>query len=141
MTQQEVLTKLGTDITLRGMSPHAVKDLLNVGYFHVVFTVPQELNALIYANQEACCKLLFHCVAQTLKELSADKKYLAADIGLTAVLHTWGQNLSCHPHIHCVVPAGDQNSLGLWVDSQNCLTENNHFEVWFSVRLALLYLF
>lgn len=93
-------------------------DLLNVGYFHVVFTVPHEINTLIYANQATCYKLLFHCVAQTLKELSADKKYLGADIGLTAVLHTWGQNLSFHPHIHCIVPAGGLNSLGLWVNTK-----------------------
>lgn len=93
-------------------------DLLNVGYFHVVFTVPQELNAIIYANQKDCYNLLFHCVSQTLKELSADKKHLGAEIGLTAVLHTWGQNLSFHPHIHCIVPAGGLNSLGLWVDSK-----------------------
>jgi hypothetical protein len=62
-------------------------DLLNVGYFHVVFTVPQELNPVIYANQKEYYNLLFRSVAETLKELSADKKYLGAQIGLTAVLH------------------------------------------------------
>lgn len=93
-------------------------DLLNVGYFHVVFTVPQELNPLIYRNQKECYTLLFHCAAQTLKELSLDKKYLGAEIGLTSVLHTWGQNLCFHPHIHCIVPAGGLTKLGMWQDSR-----------------------
>jgi hypothetical protein len=81
-------------------------DLLNVGYFHVVFTVPSELNPIIYQNQKVMYNLLFHVVAETLQELSADKKYLGATIGFTSVLHTWGQNLMFHPHIHCIVPAG-----------------------------------
>jgi len=62
---------------------------------------------------------MFRCVSETLQELSADKKYLGAIIGLTAVLHTWGQNLCFHPHIHCIVPAGGLNSLGRWVHSQS----------------------
>lgn len=93
-------------------------DLLNVGYFHVVFTVPQELNPLIYRNQKDCYNLLFHCAAQTLKDLSLDEKHLGAEIGLTAVLHTWGQNLCFHPHIHCIVPAGGLTKLGTWQDSR-----------------------
>ena len=93
------------------------QDLLNVRYFHVVFTVPSELNAVIYSNQKECYNLLFRCVSETLKELALDKKYLGADIGLTAVLHTWGQNLSFHPHIHCIVPAGGLNKQGFWVNS------------------------
>lgn len=93
-------------------------DLLNVGYFHVVFTLPQELNAVIYSNQKDMYNLMFRCVAQTIRELASDPKYLGAAIGLTAVLHTWGQNLSFHPHIHCIVPAGGLNKLGKWVDSK-----------------------
>ena len=93
-------------------------DLLNVGYFHVVFTVPQELNMTIYQNQRECYNLLFHCVAETMQELSADKKYLGATTGLTAVLHTWGQNLCFHPHIHCIIPAGGLDSLGKWQPSR-----------------------
>lgn len=89
-------------------------DLLDIGYFHVVFTLPQELNPLIYRNQKDCYNLLFRCVAQTLQELAGDKKYLGASIGHTAVLHTWGQNLCFHPHIHCVVPAGGLTALGKW---------------------------
>lgn len=81
-------------------------DLLNVGYFHVVFTIPDNLNKLIYFNQKDMYNLLFRAVAETLQELSSDKKYLDATIGFTSVLHTWGQNLMFHPHIHCIVPAG-----------------------------------
>lgn len=87
-------------------------NLLDIGYFHVVFTVPQELNPLIYRNQRDCYNLLFRCVAETLQELTQDKKYLGASIGHTAVLHTWGQNLCFHPHIHCIVPSGGLTSLG-----------------------------
>lgn len=93
-------------------------DLLNVGYFHVVFTVPCELNSVIYSKQKDCYNLLFHCVSETLKELASDSKYLGADVGLTAVLHTWGQNLSFHPHIHCIVPAGGLSKNGFWINSK-----------------------
>jgi hypothetical protein len=93
-------------------------DLLNVGYFHVVCTLPHELNSVIYGNQKDMYNLMFKCVAETLRELAADRKYLGADIGLTAVLHTWGQNLCFHPHVHCIVPAGGLNSLGKWVNSK-----------------------
>lgn len=94
-------------------------NLLNVGYFHVVFTVPHELNSIILKNQRACYNLLFRCVSETLKELSEDKKYLDATIGFTSILHTWGQNLSFHPHIHCIVPAGGLTKIGEWRDSKN----------------------
>lgn len=93
-------------------------DLLDVGYFHVVFTVPQELNVLIYRNQVAAYNLLFRCVAETIQELAADKKYLGAATGHTAVLHTWGQSLCFHPHIHCIVPAGGLDKLGKWRSSR-----------------------
>jgi hypothetical protein len=62
--------------------------------------------------------ILFKAVAETLSELSADKKYLGATLGFTSILHTWGQNLMHHPHIHCIVPGGGLNSLGKWVDSR-----------------------
>ncbi|BAK98042.1 putative transposase [Oscillibacter valericigenes Sjm18-20] len=93
-------------------------NLLHVGYFHVVFTVPQELNPWIYRNQQGGYNLLFRCVAETIQELSADKKYLGAATGHTAVLHTWGQNLSFHPHIHCIVPGGGLTKLGKWLPSR-----------------------
>jgi predicted RNA-binding Zn-ribbon protein involved in translation (DUF1610 family) len=93
-------------------------NLLNIGYFHVVFTVPQALNLVIYNNQRECYNLLFRCVAETLQELAADKKYLGASTGHTAVLHTWGQNLCFHPHIHCIVPSGGLTALGKWRPSR-----------------------
>jgi len=92
--------------------------LLNVGYFHVVFTLPDILNPVIYQNQKAMYTLLFQVVAETLQELAADKKYLGVTLGFTSVLHTWGQNLMFHPHIHCIVPAGGLNILGQWVNSR-----------------------
>lgn len=93
-------------------------DLLDIGYFHVVFTIPHTLNDIAFQNQREFYALLFRAAAETLKELAADKKYLGADIGFTSVLHTWGQNLMHHPHIHCIVPGGGINSLGKWVSSR-----------------------
>ncbi|MGB8455280.1 MAG: transposase zinc-binding domain-containing protein [Anaerocolumna sp.] len=75
-------------------------NLLNVGYFHVVMTVPHTLHPVILQNQEVCYNILFKAVSQTLAELSADKKYLGAETGFTGILPTWGQNLMFHPHIH-----------------------------------------
>lgn len=93
-------------------------DLLDVGYFHVVFTIPDTLNSIAYQNQEVVYKILFKAAAETLTELSADKKYLGAQIGITEVLHTWGQNLVHHPHVHCIVPGGGLNSCGRWVNTR-----------------------
>lgn len=93
-------------------------NLLNVGYFHIVFTLPSELNTVIYQNQKVCYNILFQAVSETLQELCADKKYLGAKIGFTSILHTWGQNLCFHPHIHCVMAGGGLNSVGKWVNSR-----------------------
>ena len=81
-------------------------DLLPVRYFHVVFTLPDMLNPLALRNQREVYGLLFRAASETLLELAADPKFLGARIGLTAVLHTWGQNLMDHPHPHCLVPGG-----------------------------------
>lgn len=93
-------------------------NLLNVGYFHGVMTVPNTLNGIILQNQKICYNLLFRSVSLTLTELSADKKYLGAQIGFTTILHTWGQNLMFHPHIHCIIPSGGLNPLGRWISSK-----------------------
>ena len=82
------------------------EELLPVPYFHVVFTIPEELNMVTYQNQQAVYKILFDAVAGTLLELTADPKYLGAQIGFTDILHTHGQNLMYHPHLHAVVPSG-----------------------------------
>jgi hypothetical protein len=88
-------------------------ELLNVQYFHVVFTVPDSLNTIIYRNQKAMYSLLFQCVSETLTELALDKKYLGAQIGVTSILHTWGQNILYHPHVHCIVPGGGLSPSGI----------------------------
>jgi len=81
-------------------------ELMNTHYFHVVFTVPEFLNNLFYLNKKTLYNLLFSCASETLLELSSDHKYIGAQIGITTILHTWGQNLSYHPHLHCIVPGG-----------------------------------
>lgn len=81
-------------------------ELLNVHYFHVVFTVPHELNSLFLNNQKQLYNLLMQSASQTVIQLAADKKYLGAQIGLTGILHTWGQTLSYHPHVHFIIPGG-----------------------------------
>src|SRR5438309_9917318 len=82
------------------------RELLAADYFHVVFTVPHELNVLALENLRLFYDLLFTASAQTLLEIASDPKHLGAEIGVIGILHTWGQNLLLHPHIHCVVPAG-----------------------------------
>jgi hypothetical protein len=82
------------------------RELLDTSYFHVVFTVPHELNVLALENPRLFYDLLFTASAQTLLKIASDPKHLGAEIGVIGVLHTWGQNLLLHPHIHCVVPAG-----------------------------------
>ena len=81
-------------------------DLLPVPYFHVVFTLPHELSALALGNRELLYRLLFDSAKETLLEVAADPKHLGARIGVLMVLHTWGQKLEHHPHVHCVVPGG-----------------------------------
>jgi predicted Zn-ribbon and HTH transcriptional regulator len=89
------------------------QELLPVKYVHVVFTIPHELSWLALNNKKVIYDLLFHASAATLLEIAADPKHLGAEIGFLSVLHTWGQNLQIHPHIHCVIPSG-----GLSTDHQ-----------------------
>ena len=81
-------------------------ELLPVEYFHVVFTVPQEIAAIAYQNKAVVYDILFHAAAETLRTIAADPRHLGAEIGFLSILHTWGQNLLHHPHLHCVVPGG-----------------------------------
>lgn len=81
-------------------------ELLPVEYFHVVFTVPPPIAELMFHNQEQLYGLLFHVTAQTLLTIARDPQHLGAGLGFFAILHTWGQNLHYHPHLHCVVPGG-----------------------------------
>jgi hypothetical protein len=90
------------------------KELLPVKYVHVVFTIPHQLSWLALQNKKVIYDLLFRASAATLLEIAADPKHLGAKIGFLSVLHTWGQNLQIHPHLHCVIPSG-----GLSTDHQH----------------------
>ncbi len=94
------------------------QNLLNTRYFHTVFTVPDDLHPLFYQNQERMYGLLFKAASETVMELCADRKYLGATPGITAVLHTWGQNLHYHPHLHCVITGGGLADDSRWVSSR-----------------------
>ena len=80
--------------------------LHGVEYFHVVFTVPEPIAAIAYQNKTLLYDLLFHASAETLRTIAADPQHLGAEIGFISILHTWGQQLLHHPHVHCVVPGG-----------------------------------
>lgn len=88
------------------------QDLLPVPYFHVVFTVPDKLNGLFLQHPVSLYNLLFACAWETIAQFSLTK--LHSETGMVAILHTWGQNLSLHPHVHCVVPGGGINFKGQW---------------------------
>ena len=90
-------------------------ELLPVEYFHVVFTLPEEIARIAFYNKETIYGLLFGAVSETLLTIARDPKHLGAEIGFFAVLHTWGQNLHLHPHLHCVVPGGGISPDGRWV--------------------------
>jgi Putative transposase/Transposase zinc-binding domain len=98
------------------------QELLPVGYYHLVFSVPHTLVPLIWQNKKLLFKLLFQASAETLLEVAADPKHLGAEIGFLSVLHTWGQTLQPHPHVHCVVPGG-----GLSPDHRHWIGPPNHF--------------
>lgn len=87
-------------------------ELLPVLYFHAVFTVPHQLNPLFLANPSLMYGFLCKAASGTLAKLALDKTFLGAQIGVTMVLHTWGQNLSFHPHVHCIVPGGGLSADG-----------------------------
>jgi hypothetical protein len=81
-------------------------DLLPVGYFHVVFSLPAEIADIALQNKTAIYGLLFHAASQTMLTIAADPRHLGARIGITTVLHTWGSALTHHPHVHMIVPGG-----------------------------------
>ena len=81
-------------------------ELLPVAYFHVVFTLPAQIAAIAFQNKAVVYTILFKAVAETMRTIAADPRHLGAEIGLIAVLHSWGQTLTYHPHLHCIVPGG-----------------------------------
>lgn len=91
-----------------------IKELLPVGYFHAVFTVPNLLNPFALRNKKAFYRIMFRAVKETLLTLSGDRRRLGADMGFIAVLHTWGQKLIDHPHIHVIIPGGGLTSKDKW---------------------------
>lgn len=93
------------------------ENVLDAPYYHVVFTVPEELNAIIYSNQKLLYDTLYHAASATLNELSKDPKYLGADIGYICILHTWGSAMNYHPHIHAIVLGGGLDTKNKWKDT------------------------
>ena len=91
-----------------------MQELLPVKYYHVVFTIPHELNSLVLGHRKLLFKLLFDASAATLLAFAKDVKYLGATPGIISVLHTWGQQLSFHPHIHCIVSGGGITGNNVW---------------------------
>jgi len=98
------------------------KDLLPIPYFHLVFTLPEGLRPLALRNQKVVYNLLFQAASETLLQLAKDGKYLGAEIGFIALLHTWSQTLIDHPHLHCLVTAG-----GLSLDGQRWISSRADF--------------
>jgi hypothetical protein len=98
------------------------KALLPTNYFHIVFTIPEQLNSLTLFNQKEMYSILFTAASETLLKLAKAKKYLNSNIGFTTILHTWGQNLMYHPHIHCIVPGG-----GLSLDNSRWIKSKKKF--------------
>jgi hypothetical protein len=98
------------------------RELLPVGYYHLVFSVPHALAPLIWQNKNILFTLLFEASGATLLEVAADPKHLGAEIGFLSILHTWGQTLQRHPHVHCVVPGG-----GLSRDHTRWISSSPHF--------------
>jgi hypothetical protein len=90
-------------------------ELLPVPYFHVVFTVPAPIAGIALQNKAVVYDILFRAAAETVQAIAADPKHLGVAIGMTAVLHTWGQSLVHHPHIHCIVPGGGLSPEGRWI--------------------------
>jgi len=93
-------------------------ELLPVPYFHVVFTLPEELNEIVIHNRVQLFNILFSASSETLKKLALNSKYLGAETGFTSILHTWGSNLTFHPHVHVIIPGGGLTTQKQWRNSR-----------------------
>jgi hypothetical protein len=105
------------------------KELLPVPYFHVVFTLPDSLNPVAIRHPKVLYKILFASVWETLSAFGNNPKDLGAKLGMIGVLHTWGQNLSLHPHLHCIVPKGGISKAGFWKKGKGKGKDNFLFSV------------
>lgn len=94
-------------------------ELLNVPYFHLVFTLPSEFNSYALRHGKIVYACLFKAAWQTLRQFGANPKHLGGTMGMIAVLHTWGQNMSLHPHLHCIVPGGGLSKAEKWIKAKN----------------------
>lgn len=94
------------------------EEVLNIKYYHIVFTIPSELYTIAIQNQEKIYKILFRSSSEKLQELERDEKYLGAEIGFFSILHTWGQNLMYHPHVHLVVTGGGLTEVNTWKEKE-----------------------
>jgi Putative transposase/Transposase zinc-binding domain len=90
-------------------------ELLPVPYFHVVFTIPAPIAAIALQNKALVYDILFKAAAETIRVIAADPKHLGTETGMIAILHTWGQTLTHHPHVHCIVPGGGLSPDGRWI--------------------------
>lgn len=96
------------------------KDLLATEYFHIVFTIPETLRSLALRNQKVLYNILFKAASESIKELAKDPNYLGAEVGFIAILHTWSQTLTDHPHLHCIVTGGGLSADGKkWIPCKN----------------------
>ena len=95
------------------------RELLNVPYFHVVFTLPDTVNRLCLYAPKQVYTILFKTAWSVLRDFGANPKFLGAGMGMVSILHTWGQNLSLHPHLHCIVPGGGVTANGKWKYAKN----------------------
>ena len=112
-----------------------LQELLPVKYYHVVFTLPHELNSLIMGNRKLLYKILFNASADTLLSFAKDPNYLGALPGIISVLHTWGQQLSFHPHVHCMVSGGGISGGADWINAKK-----NNYRFLFPVKaMAIVY--
>ena len=104
------------------------KDLLPINYYHIVFTLPAELNRLCLVNQKVMYDILFQAGSETILDLAKDEKHIGAKVGLICVLHTWGQNLMDHPHLHCIVTGGGLSNDGSkWVTPRKATPKKDFF--------------
>ena len=108
-------------------------ELLPVPYYHVVFTIPDTLNVYAMQYPRELYSILFKASWQTIEAFSKNKKWVGAKMGMIAILHTWGQNLSLHPHLHCIVPDGGVTKQGKWKTAK-VLKPGKSFKILFPVK-------